>query len=89
MSYCYDVMRSVFEGHIAPLLRKEGKEELSMRFSMLIEDMHSANHNVPSPDGVFKGDGINKDHAVSRSARELDEHVKEIEAAAKKKEKGP
>lgn len=81
MSYCYDVMGGIYMRHIHPLLVKEGKETLSLRFEMLIQEMHSANHRVPSPDGVFKGDGINKDHGVSRAARELDEAAKEIERA--------
>lgn len=79
MSYCYDLMRGVYMKHIHPILVREGMERLSLHFEMLIEDMHSANHKVPSADGVFKGDGINKDPAVSRAARELDEYVKEFE----------
>jgi hypothetical protein len=84
MSYAYDTMGSVFRYHIRPLLAAAGKERLADHFEDLIEEMHSANHDVPSADGIFKGDGINKHHGVSRAARELDEHVKEIE----KKEKG-
>jgi len=42
----------------------------------LIDAMHEANHRTPSADGIFKGDGINKDARVSQAARELDEYVK-------------
>ncbi len=79
MSYVYDVMSGIYSRHIRPLLEKDGKEELAMRFDFLIQDMHNANHNVPSADGVFKGDGINKDERVHRAARELDECAKKIE----------
>lgn len=79
MSYCYDVMSRVFRTHVYPLLERDGKEKLAMRFEMLIEDMHSANHNVPSKDGIFKGDGINKDAGVTRAARELEDAAKELE----------
>lgn len=79
MSYCYDVMQGVFRRHITLLLVKDGKEDLALHFAMLIQDMHSANHEVPSEDGVFKGDGINKHPGVSRTARELDECAKRHE----------
>jgi hypothetical protein len=73
MSYCYDVMLRVFEDRIRPKL---DDDELAYRFQDLIDAMHEANHQVPSADGVFKGDGINKAASVSRAARELDEYVK-------------
>lgn len=73
MSYVFDTMRSVFQQHVYPLLEKAGKEEIALRFQDLIEEIHSANHNVPSPDGVFKGDGINKHGPVTRAARDLEE----------------
>lgn len=86
MSYCYDVMSKIFREHIYHLLVKEGKEHLALRFDMLIQDMHNANHNVPSADGVFSGDGINKDPRVERAAHELEECAKKLEE--KKKEGG-
>lgn len=73
MSYCFDTMVGVYRQHVYPLLQKDGKEDLAMRFELLIEAMHSANHDVPSKDGVFKGDGINKHPSVSAAARKLDE----------------
>lgn len=73
MSYVFDTMRSVFRQHVYPLLEKAGKEEVALRFEALIEEIHSANHDVPSPDGTFKGDGINKHGPVTRAARELEE----------------
>ena len=79
MSYVFDTMRSVFSRHVAPMLRKAGKEDLAMDFEALIEEMHSANHKVPSPDGVFNGDGINKHGPVERAARELEECAKKHE----------
>lgn len=75
MSYAYDVMASAFRHHIAPRI----DQELAHHFSDLIEEMHSANHGVPSADGIFKSDGINKHAGVSRAARELDECVKKLE----------
>lgn len=71
MSYCYDVMSRVFAQEIAPKL----EAGLALHFEMLIEAMHSANHRVPSADGVFKGDGINKSREVSEAARELDDYI--------------
>lgn len=79
MSYVYDVMSGVFSRHIRPLLEKDGKGDLAMRFDFLIQDMHEANHNVPSADGVFKGDGINKDDRVHRAAVKLDDIAKKLE----------
>lgn len=73
MSYAYDLMSSVFENRIRPKL---DDDNLASLFSELIDAMHEANHKVPSADGVFKGDGINKDSGVSRAARELDDYVK-------------
>jgi hypothetical protein len=82
VSYVFDTMASVFRVHIHPLLVEKGKEDLGLEFQMLIEEMHSANHNVPSPDGIFKGDGINKHGPVTRAARELEECAKKHETRA-------
>ena len=73
MSYAFDVMASVWASDVRPRL---DDERLAMHFEMLIEAMHSANHRVPSANGVFKGDGVNKDPEVTAAARELDEYVK-------------
>jgi hypothetical protein len=73
MSYVYDVMERVFINQIAPRL---DDPELVALFEHLIAAMHSANHKVPSADGIFKGDGINKDPGVSRAAHALEEYVK-------------
>jgi hypothetical protein len=76
MSYVYDVQRRVWTEHIRPLVVARHGEIFTFVFESLMEEMHSANHNVPSKDGVFKGDGINKDPGVHRAARELEEFVK-------------
>lgn len=73
MSYAFDLMSTVFEDHIRPKL---ADDELALHFTALIDAMHEANHKVPSPDGVFKGDGINKDGGVTRAARELEQYIK-------------
>jgi len=64
MSYCFDVMSRVFDQHIAPKI----DQEIAMEFSMLIQEMHSANHRL--------NDGINKDNQVSKQARDLAECAK-------------
>jgi hypothetical protein len=76
VSYVYDVQRRVWAEHVRPLLLKDGKEMLALHFEALMESMHSANHRVPSADGIMKGDGINHDPEVCRDARELEEFVK-------------
>lgn len=76
MSYVYDLQRRVWTEHIRPLVVARHGEMFTFVFEALMEEMHSANHAVPSKDGVFKGDGINKDPGVCRAARELEEFVK-------------
>ena len=76
MSYVYDLQRRVWSEHIRPLVAARHGEMFAFVFEALMEEMHSANHNVPSRDGVFRGDGINKDPGVCRAARELEEFVK-------------
>jgi hypothetical protein len=78
VSYAYDVMRRVWNEYARPLVVEKHGEMLAFEFEGLIEEMHSANHDLPSKDGVFSGDGINKDPRVSRAARELEEFVKEL-----------
>lgn len=87
MSYVYDVQRRIWAEHIRPLVIARHGEMFAFHFEMLMEEMHSANHAVPSKDGVFKGDGINKDPRVCLAARELEEYVKdEIASHAPSKE---
>ena len=74
MSYAFDVMTRIWEEEISGMI----DDELAMRFGLLIEEIHSANHNVPSPDGTFKGDGINKDPKVSAAAKKLDKAYEEL-----------
>ena len=76
MSYVYDLQCRVWSEHIRPLVAARHGEMFAFVFEALMEEMHSANHNVPSRDGVFRGDGINKDPGVCRAARELEEFVK-------------
>lgn len=78
MSYCYDVQRRVWYDLIRPLVAAKD-ERLAFRFEELMEEMHSANHLVPSRDGTFKGDGINKDPMVTKAARELEDYAKAIQ----------
>ena len=78
MSYVYDLQRRVWTEKIRPLVVAQHGEMFAFHFEALMEEMHSANHNVPSKDGVFKGDGINKDPGVCRAARELEEYVEEM-----------
>jgi len=75
MSYVYDLQRRVWTEQIRPLVVARHGEMFAFQFEALMEEMHSANHAVPSKDGVFKGDGINKDPGVCRAARELQEFV--------------
>ena len=85
MSYVYDVMARVWRTHVRDLVVAKHGEMFAFHFEALMEEMHSANHDVPSKDGVFKGDGINKDPRVHRAARELEEYIKEMESDAKPK----
>lgn len=86
MSHVYDVQRRVWTEHIRPLVVARHGEMFAFHFEALMEEMHSANHDVPSKDGIFKGDGINKDPRVCRAARELEEYVKEMAPKAPTKE---
>lgn len=86
MSYVFDTMSRVWAQHVRPLVAAKHGEMFAFHFEALIEEMHSANHNVPSKDGVFKGDGINKDPGVHRAARELEEFVKTMGPKAPTKE---
>lgn len=80
MSYAFDTMARVFSERIRPHVPDPVLAEL---FGELIEAMHSANHRVPSADGVFNGDGVNKDPAVTRAARDLDAYVREHDVGEK------
>lgn len=79
MSYVYDLQGRVWTEKIRPMVVAQHGEMFAFYFEALMDEMHSANHAVPSKDGVFKGDGINKDPGVCRAARELEEYVKEME----------
>ncbi len=78
MSYAFDVMSSVFSRHIR---KHVPNDEIAMRFEMLIETMHNANHNCDLQGSNLIGDGVNKHSAVTSDARKLDECVKKLEAA--------
>jgi hypothetical protein len=65
MSYCYDVMRRVFDAQIAPHVPDE---KVTLLFGFLIDEMHSANHTL--------NDGINKNGRVSGAAKALDDASK-------------
>lgn len=78
MSYVYDVQASVWYQHIRPHIKDE---TLAMRFEMLMQDMHDANHKCTHRHSNLEGDGVNKDLQVHGSARKLDEYVKELEGS--------
>lgn len=71
MSFCYDVLERVFAHHIKPQLKDS---EISMRFEMLLSEMHEANHRLR--------DAINKDEGVNRVARKLDQAMSRAQAEA-------
>lgn len=77
MSFAYDVQAAVWNKHIRPHVKND---RLAMFFEMLMDDMHDANHKVPSANGVFKGDGVNKDAGVTFSAQRLDRYVRGLES---------
>lgn len=89
MSHAFDTLTRALNEHVVPLLNKDKKPELALLIGMLVDEMHSANHRVPSADGVFSGDGVNKDRDVGRAARELDEHLKELERKKLEAERPP
>lgn len=62
MSYCYDVMRRVYDDKIAPHV---ADEKVALLFGFLIDEMHSANHDLK--------DGINKNGRVTGAAKALDD----------------
>lgn len=73
MSYTFDTISRVWYERIRPHVPDL---ELAMHFDECLEAIHSANHRVPSADGVFKGDGLNHDGELNRAVRELEEYVK-------------
>ncbi len=81
MSYAFDTMSSVWHEHIRDHIPNE---EVAMRFEMLLETMHNANHDCnlqTFPES--KGDGVNKHPAVTADARHLDELRKRLAEEAK------
>jgi hypothetical protein len=75
MSYCFDTLSRIYREKIEPHVPDQN---LAMLFGSVLEEIHSANHRVPSADGTFKGDGLNHDPALHRATRELDEFVKAL-----------
>lgn len=70
MSYCFDVVSRVYREKILPHVPDQ---EVAALFADVLDEMHSANHKLPSADGLFKGDGLNKDPRVTRAAQVLEE----------------
>ncbi len=64
MSYCYDVMSRAWATLREKLPPEEQNGELAVRFELLINEMHEANHKLK--------DAINHDDRVTRAARRLD-----------------
>lgn len=75
MSYAFDVLATVWDEHIRPYVPNE---EIAMRFEMLFETMHSANHNCNLQGSNLIGDGVNKHSGVTSDARKLDELDKKV-----------
>ena len=69
MSYAFDVMSSVWSEHIRPHVPND---QIAMRFEMLLETMHNANHNCDLQGSNLIGDGVNKHSGVTSDARKLD-----------------
>lgn len=76
MSYCFDQMARWFRDRFEP---KSGDVQEKYLFSMIIEEMHGANHMLPSGDGRFSGDGLNKSQRVTRAVRDLEEYLESKE----------
>lgn len=72
MSYCFDTISRVYRDRILPHVPDR---ELAEMFQGVLDEIHSANHNVPSANGVFKGDGLNKDPNLTAAVREMEEYV--------------
>lgn len=66
MSYCFDTISRIYRDKIEKLVEKEDPQ-LAMMFSMLLDEIHSANHRVK--------DALNKDSQLCSAVRELDEYV--------------
>jgi len=72
MSYSFDVLSRVFNNRFEP---KSGDEYEKHLFHMLLEEIHSANHELK--------DAINRNSRVRKSADRLDKHVRELEDGKK------
>lgn len=72
MSYVFDKTSSVYREHILPHVPDK---ELGMLFEMVLEEIHLANHRVPSSDGVFKGDGLNHDRSLRSTVQQMVDYL--------------
>lgn len=72
MSYCFDTISRIYRDKIEPHIPDK---DLAYRFGMVLEAIHEANHRVPSANGVFKGDGLNKDPDLHAAVQRLDQMV--------------
>jgi hypothetical protein len=64
MSYCYDVMARAWETMRLQLPAETRDSALALDFTMLIQEMHEANHKLK--------DAINHDERVTSVARRID-----------------
>ncbi|KKM57645.1 hypothetical protein LCGC14_1550560 [marine sediment metagenome] len=78
MSFAFDTLMSVWMKRVRPGITDA---TLAYRFEDLFEEMHSANHDVPDANGIFKGDGVNKSGHVTRAARDLEEYDRVLDSS--------
>jgi len=60
---------------------KSGDQMEKTLFAMIIEEMHGANHMLPSGDGRFSGDGLNKSGRVTAAVRQMEEYLERKEGS--------
>ena len=76
MSYSFDIMLRTWKEELKPSLVQHSLAHSPQRllinsFQRLIKAMHEANHKVPSWDGSFQNDGVDKDIGVANAAHAL------------------
>lgn len=74
MSRVFDIAEGVYRKHIRKHVPDGMLAEL---FAQVLAAMHSANHRVPSADGIFEGDGLNHDTQLIRATERLEKYLDE------------
>jgi hypothetical protein len=64
MSFVFDTLQRAWSSRIRPHVPDE---ELALRFEMLLEELHSANHRLK--------DAVNHDAGAHKYARELEKYL--------------